>query len=89
MPRVRKVPLIKGEKRVITNAEGLAIAQSLFCGECEKLTQSVTIQIGKATADRESITRIVTVGRACSNSEGHKDGKKYLWPNDDWIVPRF
>jgi len=88
MARVRKVPLVKGEKRVIRNAEGLAIAQSLFCGECNLLTQSVTIQIGKVKADREGIPRIIKIGVACRNSEEHKDGKNYLWPSEGWILPR-
>ena len=89
MSRVRKVPLIKGKKRIVYNTDGPEVVQTIFCGECKKMTQSATIQIGKAKADRENISRIVIVGRACPNSEGHKDGKKYLWPNDDWIVPRF
>lgn len=89
MARVRKVPLIKGKKRVIWNADGPdKIVESLFCGECEKLTQAVTIQIGKATADRKKISRVLTIGRACANSAKHKDGKKYIWPVEGWILPR-
>ena len=88
MARVRKVPLVKGRKRVIINAEGLAIAQSEFCGECNSLTQSATIQIGKATAERQGIPRIIKIGVACRYSEKHKDGKKYLWPSEGWIIPR-
>jgi len=87
MARVRKVPLIKGPKRVIHDPE-LAIVQSIFCGECEKLTQSVTIQVGKERADREKISRTEIVARGCANVEGHKDGKKYLWPLEGWILPR-
>jgi hypothetical protein len=89
MARVRKVPLIKGNKRVVYHSGDPEVVQSLFCGECERLTQSATIQIGKTKADRENISRRVIIGRACANIEGHKDGKKYLWPSDDWIVPRF
>jgi len=88
MARVRKVPLIKGQKRIVYNADGPDVVQSLFCGECNRLTQSATIQIGKQKADRENISRTVIVGRACANSEDHKDGKKYLWPAEGWIVPR-
>ena len=88
MPRVRRVPLIKGRKRVLFENGEPFIKQSLFCGECEKLTQSVIIQVGKARADREGIPRTIIIGRACANSEAHKHGKKYFWPNDDWIVPR-
>jgi len=88
MARVRKVPLIKGPKRIIYNSDGPEVVRSLFCGECEKLTQSATIQLGKVKADRENISRRIIIGRACANSEGHKDGKKYLWPGDGWIVPK-
>ena len=88
MPRVRKVPLLKGQKRVVYHSGDPEVVQTLFCGECDKPTQSVTIQVGKARADREKISRIVIIARACANSEGHKDGKNYLWPIDDWIVPR-
>ncbi len=66
----------------------MSIVHSLFCGECIALTQAVTIQIGKATAARKMISRVQTVGRACTNSEGHKDGMKYLWPDEGWIIPR-
>ena len=88
MARVRKVPLVKGPKRIIHNSDGPEVIQTLFCGECDKPTQSATIQVGKARADRENISRIEIAARACANSEGHKDGKKYLWPIDDWIIPR-
>jgi len=88
MARVRKVPLIKGKKRVVFHSGEPEVVQSLFCGECEMLTQSATIQIGKQKADRENISRTVIVGRACANSEDHKDGKKYLWPVEGWVVPR-
>ncbi len=88
MARVRKVPLIKGKKRVVYHSGDPEVVQTISCGECETKTQSVTIQIGKVKADRENISRTVIIGRACANSEGHKDGKKYLWPIDDWIVPR-
>lgn len=89
MARRRKVPLVKGPKRVIYNDDGPEVVRSLFCGECERLTQSVTIQIGDVKARRENITRTVIVARACGNSEAHKDKKKYLWPVDDWIIPLF
>ena len=88
MARVRKVPLVYGKKRVVYHSGDPEVVQSLFCGECEKLTQAVTIQIGKATADRKKISRVLTIGRACANSEGHKDGKNYLWPSEGWIIPR-
>lgn len=88
MARVRKVPLVKGEKRITYKGNDLAVVQSEFCGECNSLTQSVTIQIGKATAERKNISRVLKVGRACTNTEGHKDGKKYLWPDEGWIIPR-
>lgn len=66
----------------------MSIVHSLFCGECDSLTQSATIQIGKATAERKNISRVLNIGRACTNSEGHKDGMKYLWPDEGWIIPR-
>ena len=88
MPRVRRVPLIKGPQRLKIKHDNLSIVQSEFCGECENLTQAATIQIGKARADRENISRVQNIGRACANSEGHKDGKKYLWPSEGWILPR-
>ena len=89
MARVRKVPLVYGKKRVVYHSGDPEVVQSLFCGECERLTQAVTIQIGKATADRKKISRVLTIGRGCTNSEDHKDGKNYLWPSESWIVPRF
>lgn len=88
MPRVRKVPLVKGPKRVIYNLDGPDVVRSVFCGECNSLTQSVTIQVGKAKSDREGIPRIIKVGVACRKSEKHKDGKNYLWPSEGWILPR-
>lgn len=88
MPRVRKVPLVKGPKRIIYNEDGPEVVRSLFCDECGKLTQVVTIQVGKAKADREGIPRIIKVGVACRNSDEHKDGKNYLWPFEGWIIPR-
>ena len=89
MARVRKVPLVKGDQRLKIEGRGLVIVQSEFCGECNSLIQSVTIQIGEATAKREGIPRTIKIGVACRKSEKHKDGKKYLWPSDDWIIPRF
>ena len=88
MPRVRKVPIVYGPKRIIHTSEGPEIARTKFCGECEKVLQAVTIQIGKATADREDIPRIIKIGDACRNSDKHKDGKSYIWPSEDWILPR-
>ena len=88
MARVRKVPLIKGVQRLKIAGYNLEIAQSLYCGECEKLTQAATIQIGKATAERQGLPRIIKIGVACRNSEKHKDGKNYLWPAEGWIIPR-
>jgi len=88
MPRVRRVPLVYGRKRVLYKKGVPKIVQSVFCGECNLLTQSVTIQIGKAKADRENISRTVIIGRACKNFEGHSDGKKYIWPSEGWIFPR-
>ena len=89
MPRVRKVPLVYGPKRVnYRDGKPDVIVQSVFCGECGKLTQASTIQIGKARADREKISRVERNAFACANSEGHKDGKKYLWPSEGWILPR-
>lgn len=89
MARRRKVPLVKGPKRIIYDDDGPEVVQSLICGECEKLTQSVTIQFGEDKARREKISRTLIVARACANSESHKDKMKYLWPVDDWIIPIF
>lgn len=89
MARLRKVPLELGPKRIIYRSDGPDIVRSNFCGECGKLTQSVTIQVGKARADKENISRIEIVARGCANFEEHKDGKKYLWTLDNWIVPKF
>ena len=88
MPRVRKVPLVKGPKRVIYDSEGPVVVRSVFCGECNSLTQSVTIQVGEAKSKREGISRIIKIAVACRNSEKHKDGKNYLWPFEGWILPR-
>jgi len=88
MARVRKVPLIKGKKRVVYHSGDPEVVQSLFCGECDSLTQAVTIQIGKATADREGLPRIIKIGVACRKAGKHKDGKNYLWPSEGWIIPR-
>lgn len=89
MARVRKVLLVYGPKRIIFNSDGPEVVQSKYCGECDSLTQSVTIQIGKAKADRENIPRIIKIAVACRNSEKHKDGKNYIWPLKSWILPRF
>lgn len=89
MPRVRRVPLIYGRKRIIFKNGEPKIVQSVFCGECNSITQSVTIQIGKAKADRENIPRTIIIGRACPNSDKHSDGKKYIWPAEGWIIPRI
>ena len=88
MPRVRKVPITLGKKRIRYTADGPEVVQTKFCSECGKVLQAVTIQIGKATADREKIPRTITVGYACRNSEKHKDGKNYIWPVKGWIFPR-
>jgi hypothetical protein len=88
MARVRKVPLVKGEQRLKIEGDYLAIVQSLYCGECDSLTQAATIQIGKATADREGLPRIIKIGVACRKEGKHKDGMKYLWPSEGWIIPR-
>ena len=89
MPRVRRVPLCYGPKRVVfQDGKPDQIVQSVFCGECDKLTRSVTIQVGKARADREKISRVEKIGVACDNFERHKNKKKYLWPDKDWILPR-
>ena len=88
MARVRKVPLVKGEQRLKIEGRGLAIVQSEFCGECNSLTQSVTIQIGEAKAKREKIPRNIKIGVACRKSDKHKDGKNYIWPSEGWIIPR-
>ncbi len=89
MARVRKVPLEYGPKRIIYNSDGPEVVQSVFCGECNSLTQSVTIQIGKVKADREKIPRVIKIAVACRNSEKHKNGKSYIWPLEGWILPRI
>lgn len=88
MARVRKVPLVKGEQRLKNEDGYLSIVQSEFCGECNSLTQSVTIQIGEAKAEREGIPRTIKIGVACRKSEKHKDGENYIWPSEGWIIPR-
>jgi len=88
MARLRKVPLTYGPKRVIWKSGDPKVVQSVFCGECDSLTQSVTIQVGDAKSKREKISRIIKIGVACRNSEKHKDGKNYLWPSEGWILPK-
>jgi len=81
MPRRRKVPLVKGPKRIRYLKSGdVEIVQSLFCGECGKKTQAATIQVGRERAKREGIKRTEEVARVCTNVEKHKTGNKYFWP---------
>ena len=89
MPRRRKVPLIKGEKRLKDTKAGIVIVQTLFCGECKKRTTSAFIQRNAQVAKRENLPRFEEVARVCMNVEGHKDGKKYFWPLKNVTIPIY
>jgi hypothetical protein len=68
MPRYKKIPKIKGERRVATIAGELQLRQTEFCGECHKrLKQSATQK------------PYVVTGQACHNVKQHKSGKILLW----------
>ena len=90
MPRKPKVPLIKGEKRLVGNSRAtLEIKQTLKCGACKRRTKSAVVQVNAIKAKRENIPRWEEVARYCDNVEGHKDGKKYFWPSKDVVIPDY
>ncbi len=68
MPRQRKVPIKKGEKRIVGVGETLRIEQTLFCGECNRRLKSATTQ-----------KPYMKVAMICDNIENHKTGKLYYW----------
>lgn len=90
MPRQKKVPLVKGEKRLIFKRAGdIEIEQTLFCGECKKRTQSATIRRNPEYAKVKGLPAFEEVARVCANTQGHKDGKKHFWPVKDVIIPAY
>ena len=90
MPRRRKVPLVKGENRLVFDKSGnVRIVNSYFCGECGKRTQVATIQVGQERAKREGIKRTEEVARVCAHIEKHKTGNKYFWPIKDVYIPSY
>lgn len=68
MPRRRKVPITKGEKRIVGSGEAMRIEQTLFCGECGRRLKTAINQKPH-----------VSVARTCENIEEHKTSKIYLW----------
>ena len=89
MPRQRKVPLIKGEKRLKDTKDGMVIVQTLFCGECGKRTISAAIQRNSKIAKRDNLPRYKEVARVCMNVDKHKDRQKYFWPIKDVYIPSY
>lgn len=69
MPRPRKVPLTKGEKRIIGSGDNLRIKQTDFCGECGRRTKAGTTQ-----------KPYNVFARICDNVDEHKNGETYIWP---------
>lgn len=68
MPRQRKVPVKKGNKRIVGSNVTLRVEQTLFCGECNRRLKSATTQKPHNV-----------VARICDYVEDHKTGKIYLW----------
>ena len=89
MPRQRKVPLTKGEKRLKDTKDGIVVVQTLFCGECGKRTITASIQRNSKIAKRENLQRFEEVARVCMNVDDHKDGKKYFWPIKGVYIPSY
>ncbi len=68
MPRRRKVPITKGEKRIVGSGSAMRIEQTLFCGECGRRLKTAITQKPHSG-----------VGRVCDIAENHKTKKTYLW----------
>ena len=68
MPRQRKVPITKGEQRLVGSVHSMRIVQTLYCGECERRLKNTTTQKPHRV-----------LARSCDNVEEHKTGKIYLW----------
>ena len=80
MPRRKKIPLLKGEKKVRYKKGVPEIHQDLFCGECETKTIPATTQRNTVIAKHENLSRYEEVARVCENVGDHKSGKKHFWP---------
>jgi NADH pyrophosphatase NudC (nudix superfamily) len=78
MPRRRKVPITKGEKRIVGSGDAMRIEQTLFCGECGRQLKTATTQKPHTS-----------VARVCDNIENHMYGKIYLWTLPNVSVPIF
>jgi hypothetical protein len=90
MTRRKKVPLVKGEKRLSFKRNGdIAIERTIFCGECGKRTQSAMIRRNPKYAKEKGLRIVEEVARVCMNSEGHKDGKKHFWPIKEVVIPIY
>lgn len=89
MPRQRKVPLVKGSRRLKHGKHGIEIVQTLFCGECGRRTKSAVTQRNSEIAKRDNLPRYEEVARVCDNIEGHKFKKKYFWPLKEVTIPKY
>lgn len=78
MPRRRKVPITKGEKRIVGYGDAMRIEQTLFCGECEK-----RLKIANTQKPHSPIAHV------CDNIDGHKFGEIWVWLFPNVKVPIF